>query len=251
MDKSQVAKILKKANDLQKGKEIGLAREFISLDDKISTVSENINTKFDTLSEELKKKLEIESVYEVDEQKIVNSVLSQVEIPIPKDGKDYVLTENDKKEIAKFIKVPIVEKIVTQETIIKEQPIVTNEIKEVAVTDTAEVIVEKINELPIDEDIYKIDFSHIKNVPDFSNKTPNGRGWRNLYQLHDVSISEPTNAQVLKYNSTTNLWENGIDTTGVAWGGITGTLSNQTDLQTALNAKADKTFAIAMALALG
>jgi len=38
---------------------------------------------------------------------------------------------------------------------------------------------------------------------------------------------------------------------GAAWGGITGTLSNQTDLQTALNTKADKTFAIAMAVALG
>lgn len=31
---------------------------------------------------------------------------------------------------------------------------------------------------------------------------------------------------------------------GVAWGGITGTLSDQTDLQTALDAKGDKTLAI-------
>ena len=36
----------------------------------------------------------------------------------------------------------------------------------------------------------------------------------------------------------------------VAWGAITGTLSSQTDLQTALNAKAAKSFAIAMAAAL-
>lgn len=39
-------------------------------------------------------------------------------------------------------------------------------------------------------------------------------------------------------------------TGGVEWGAITGTLSNQTDLQTALDAKASKSFAIAMAVAL-
>ena len=58
-----------------------------------------------------------------------------------------------------------------------------------------------------------------------------------LNELHDVSITSPTNGQVLKYNSTTGLWYNGTDSAGVAWGGITGTLSNQTDLQTALDGK--------------
>jgi hypothetical protein len=37
---------------------------------------------------------------------------------------------------------------------------------------------------------------------------------------------------------------------GVAWGAISGTLSNQTDLQTALNAKASKAFAVAMSVSL-
>lgn len=43
-----------------------------------------------------------------------------------------------------------------------------------------------------------------------------------------------------------------IDATAgsAVWGGITGTLSNQTDLQTALDLKASKSFAIAMAVAL-
>ena len=58
-----------------------------------------------------------------------------------------------------------------------------------------------------------------------------------LNELHDVAISSPTNGQVLKYNSTTGLWYNGTDSAGVAWGGITGTLSSQTDLQTALDGK--------------
>jgi len=58
-----------------------------------------------------------------------------------------------------------------------------------------------------------------------------------LNELHDVAITSPTNGQVLKYNSSTNLWVNDTDVGGVAWGGITGTLSSQTDLQTALDGK--------------
>lgn len=58
-----------------------------------------------------------------------------------------------------------------------------------------------------------------------------------LNELHDVAISSPTNGQVLKYDSSTGLWYNGTDSSGVAWGGITGTLSSQTDLQSALDAK--------------
>lgn len=64
-------------------------------------------------------------------------------IPPAIKGDSYVLTDADKKEIAGKITVPIVEKEI--ETIIEKQPIVTNEIKEVAVTDTGEQIIEKIN----------------------------------------------------------------------------------------------------------
>ena len=58
-----------------------------------------------------------------------------------------------------------------------------------------------------------------------------------LNELHDVAISSPTNGQVLKYDSAQGLWVNGTDSAGVAWGSITGTLSNQTDLQSALDGK--------------
>ena len=60
-----------------------------------------------------------------------------------------------------------------------------------------------------------------------------------LDELHDVLITTPTNGQVLKYDSVSGLWKNGTDVGGVAWGGITGTLSSQTDLQSALNLKAN------------
>jgi hypothetical protein len=56
-------------------------------------------------------------------------------------------------------------------------------------------------------------------------------------ELHDVLITTPTNGQVLKYDSATSLWKNATDLNSGVWGQITGTLSNQTDLQTALNGK--------------
>ena len=65
-----------------------------------------------------------------------------------KDGEDYVLTEEDKEEIAAKITPPVVEKIIEKtervivekpkeviREIVREIPIVTNEIKEVAVLD--------------------------------------------------------------------------------------------------------------------
>jgi hypothetical protein len=35
-----------------------------------------------------------------------------------------------------------------------------------------------------------------------------------LNELHDVAITSPTNGQVLKYNSTTGIWENGASSGG-------------------------------------
>lgn len=85
------------------------------------------------------------------------------------------------------------------------EKIVLPEYKDV-VLDGGEEIVAKINELPIDPD-FQIDASHIKNLPE-PKMIGGGSTARNLYQLGDVSLSSPTNNQVLKYNSTTRLWEN-------------------------------------------
>ena len=51
----------------------------------------------------------------------------------------------------------------------------------------------------------------------------------------DVSITTPTSGEHLVYDGSK--WKNTASSASVAWGGITGTLSNQTDLQNALNAK--------------
>ena len=58
------------------------------------------------------------------------------------------------------------------------------------------------------KDDARLDFSAIKNVPEVNTKA-NGGGWRNLSQLHDVTLDEPANNEVLKYNSTSKQWENG------------------------------------------
>src|SRR3990167_6546400 len=79
------------------------------------------------------------------------------------DGKDYTLTPVDKKEIAKSIPVPIVEKIIEKTEVIHEQPIVTNEIKEVALADTAEDIRNKLELLDGDE---RLDKKAIKGLDD-------------------------------------------------------------------------------------
>jgi hypothetical protein len=47
-----------------------------------------------------------------------------------KDGKDYVLTQADKEEIASYIKVPVVEKVVEKTEVVREIPVVTETIKE-------------------------------------------------------------------------------------------------------------------------
>ena len=64
-----------------------------------------------------------------------------------------------------------------------------------------------------------------------------------LSGLTDVTLTYPANGEVLKYDSATSKWINGTITSSVAWGSITGTLSSQTDLSTALSAKLDSTTA--------
>src|SRR5690606_7747813 len=63
-----------------------------------------------------------------------------------------------------------------------------------------------------------------------------------LVGLSDVNIVSPTNGQALVWNSATSKWVNGdVASGGGTWGSITGVLSNQTDLQAALNGKANLT----------
>ena len=192
-----------------------LESEIKRVDGKVDTIEKELTEKIDetlAIVEEVKKK---EGPAGYTPKKGVDY----------EDGKDYVLTPEDKEEIAKTIVVPIVEKV-----IIRETPIVTENkfetIKEVALHETGEQTVEKINSLPL-EDEYKIDASHIKNLPKSDSQVGGGlsRG-----------VADRLYAPIGSSGGAT------------AWGDITGNISNQTDLQTALNA--NESLAIAYAVAL-
>lgn len=72
-----------------------------------------------------------------------------------------------------------------------------------------------------------------------------GGGATSLNDLTDVSLGTPSDGYVLTYESSSGLWKakpGQTETPAAAnWGSIGGTLSNQTDLQDALNAKANTT----------
>jgi hypothetical protein len=76
-------------------------------------------------------------------------------------GDNYILTDKDKADIALNIEVPVVKKVIERTEIIKEQPIVTNEIKEVAIAETAEVLRDKLASLKDDD---RLDKSAIKGI---------------------------------------------------------------------------------------
>ena len=80
------------------------------------------------------------------------------------------------------------------------------EYKEV-ILDNGEEIVVKINDINSKEDKYKIDASHIKNLP--SPIIQGSNISKSVYQLQDVKLTSLANNDTLKYNSTTQLWENG------------------------------------------
>lgn len=126
-----------------------------------------------------------------------------------KDGDSYTLTDEDKRDIARQIKVPVVEK--KTEKIIEriETPIYNTEIKEVAVADTAEDIRNKLELLTGEE---RLDKNAIRGLEDYDEvsrlaKTPRtggagGSTARNLYQLGDVNIQGITANQSIKWNGT-------------------------------------------------
>lgn len=161
----------------------------------------------------------------------LNNKVKEVQdiIPTLKDGEDYVLTEKDKQEIAKSITVPVVEKVIEKTErveVIREQPIITNEIKEVALYETPQEIVTKLGSLK-DED--RLDVKAIKGIDKLIEKlrqsTVYSGGVRLLSSLFDTSIVTPTNGQVLTYNTTNQKWENQTPAGG---GGAVDSVNGQT-----------------------
>lgn len=169
MSTRELTKKEKRLVDLAKSG--GTDKELVVLD-----AIDELETKFDDKTAEIQQSFK-DTVKDIkdsapDLNKILDSVRGKDSIvPGPKGekgdsikgdpGADYVLTEQDKKEIAATIKVPVVEKVIEKTEVIKEIPIVTNEIKEVAVADMAEDIRNKLELLSGDE---RLDKSAIKGL---------------------------------------------------------------------------------------
>jgi hypothetical protein len=83
--------------------------------------------------------------------------------------------------------------------------------------DTGEEIVQKINDIETDDDEYKIDAKHIKNLPKEVAKNISNIA-HNVYELQDVALSNLSNDEVLKWDDTNKRWVNG---TGGGGGGVT------------------------------
>lgn len=137
-------KILKMASLEATDKDLELVETVQELEDSTDERFNILESKIDNIGEELKKKLESELVLEIDKEELKGNKGEDGQ-----DGKDYILTPKDKAEIASYIKVPVVEKVIEKTEIIREQPIVTNntEVIELAVTDEPPVIADKLNTL--------------------------------------------------------------------------------------------------------
>lgn len=97
------------------------------------------------------------------------------------------------------------------------------------IEETGETIADKLELLKGDK---RLDASAIKNLPE-ATSSKGGSTARNLWQLHDVSIDAPANNEVLKYNSTTEVWENGTASGGTIDGsGTTNELTYWVDSDT-------------------
>lgn len=114
-------------------------------EEKISDFTTKIDQKLSSIDTQLRGLSEVKPLDEQLEKVAMKVAVKLVDIEKGDKGDDYILTNDDKKEIAGMIAVPVVEKVIEKIEVIKEQPIVTNEIKEVAISDTPQQIADKLN----------------------------------------------------------------------------------------------------------
>ena len=123
------------------------------------------------------------------------------------NGDDYILTEEDKNDIARKIRVPVVEKIIEKrtETIIREQPIVTEKQIPIALH-TSPQEVRDLLELLLDDE--RLDARAIKNLEEairaYLTLNPQNPMLHPvaLGNLPDVDVAGAATDQVLAWNGT-------------------------------------------------
>lgn len=136
--------------------ELAITEHIFELEETLEEKLKETLDKVDSTVEDLKKSVEpnlkdvLEQVKGKDGLTPTNEeLLSLIKplIPVVEDGKNYILTSQDKKEIASSIKVPIVEKVIERTEVIKEQPIVTEITTEVENKDKPEEVRDKLSSL--------------------------------------------------------------------------------------------------------
>lgn len=167
---------------------------------------EEFKLKIEELLAETQTEIEsdLESVKEATAEQIASVELQKGEKGKPgkpgKNGKDYVLTETDKKEIAGKITVPVVKKVIEKTEVIKEKPIVTQEIKEVAKYEEAGKIALKLNTLEekIDKKVIKGLDKELVNIKKAIREKAGGvkRGGGDIIYLEDLSTQTDGNTLI-------------------------------------------------------
>lgn len=145
LTEKQKAKLLATAEIVDKG-ELAILSKLYEFDEALEENTEKVNEAI-SMATTTVNNLETEV-----SQKIDAKLAELKDGERGEDGKDYVLTEKDKQEIAEMIVPPmfetpekVIERIVVEQPIVTEVSKITNEIKEVAKYETPEQIVDKVN----------------------------------------------------------------------------------------------------------
>lgn len=170
------------------------------------------------------------------------NVITEELASIPVENKDFLSPKKVRDEAEKAsrkIQQAIEKKIVPMSEIKKAMPVVHKPFQL-----TGEKVISELSKLPKGK---RLSYKKIDDTPDIegivAGKLSRMKILPYLKDLPDVDLTTtPTSGQVLGYDSETNTWgpvNNAGGVGGGTWGSITGTLSDQTDLQSALNAKAN------------
>jgi hypothetical protein len=246
MPQSTPSQKLKKLDKLERAIKGDVVSVFEHIDDVESSLNsevEQIHSKIDNL--DIPERLT--------EQDLVSIIEPLIPEPLKGDkGDSYVLTSQDKEEIVSKIKVPVVEKVI-ERIELKREEIDTDKIasdasilafkamqdsipsKESIATEITTQGENVRDSLELLQDENRLDRKAIKGLDDYEEiselartKSNNGmRGGKGLFsQMNDVSITNPINGQVPKYNATTGKWENGNDTGSTSFITLTDTPSS-------------------------
>lgn len=168
-------KQIKRANRIEKifaEGDLAVAEHLFELEESVEEGRKNTDERFEKVDQKIE---ELKEVVEPNMKALAESLRGKDGYTPQKgvdyfdgekgeSGKTYILSKNDKKEIARLVEVPIVEKVIEKTEVIHEQPIVTQEIKEVAIAESPEQLRDKLKTLKDDERLPKEAIKGIEDI---------------------------------------------------------------------------------------